>query len=268
MTLLSLIDNNAFLGEALSTPYKFNKIGKGTYTFHAADDDIVIVNVMDFKFADDSSTSMSEITFTRNGSHRVTGDGDALRIFSTVIEIVKNVASKEKPAVIILGADKDEKKRKALYQNIVKSVLAKNSQMHDYQILANINNVENEKLHAELTTLKDNRAFDYVVLIRKELLKESVEILEKQDLKAEAIGLATEWFKQNYKSFSLPLKTMRIPTSGNYIMAATVTNPKWDKPQRIYVTVVKGEVHQTTLEQWNEVVELKIASRKQSKGTS
>ncbi len=79
--------------------------------------------------------------------------------------------------------------------------------------------------------------------------EEGVEPAPKRDLKAEAIGLATKWFKENFKKFSLPLKVKRIKTSGNYIMAAKVASG--DKTKWVFAkTTADGNVKQTSVEAW------------------
>jgi hypothetical protein len=86
----------------------------------------------------------------------------------------------------------------------------------------------------------------------------------KGDKMAQAMGLATAWYKSNFKNFDLPLKTMRIPTSGQYIFATSVKNPSWDTTKRVYVKVIDGEVRQTTVQKWNQVVQDRKAMRAQS----
>jgi hypothetical protein len=75
---------------------------------------------------------------------------------------------------------------------------------------------------------------------------------EYKDRKAEAIGLGTKWFKDNFKKFELPLHVKRIPSSGNYIMASKVTG---DKSKWVYIKWVEsddggGTIKQTSSKEW------------------
>jgi hypothetical protein len=69
---------------------------------------------------------------------------------------------------------------------------------------------------------------------------------EYKDRKAEAIGMATKWFKDNFKKFELPLHVMRVPSSGNYIMASKVTG---DKSKWVYVKWIEGTGEEGTIKQ-------------------
>jgi hypothetical protein len=50
----------------------------------------------------------------------ITGTGDAYRVFSTVIEIIKNHTNQHNPKLIIFSSDTDEPSRTRLYQKFVK----------------------------------------------------------------------------------------------------------------------------------------------------
>jgi hypothetical protein len=60
------------------------------------------------------------IEFSRGGTMTVTGHGDELRIFSTIVAIVKEFIQKEKPSAIFFSSDRDETSRMKLYDRMVK----------------------------------------------------------------------------------------------------------------------------------------------------
>lgn len=65
--------------------------------------------------------------FKVNGIQNITGEGDALKIFSTVISTLKDFVKTESPAVILFTAEKDPKtdsnsSRASLYTRLVKNI--------------------------------------------------------------------------------------------------------------------------------------------------
>lgn len=64
-----------------------------------------------------------EIDFNRDGKHELTKGGDALKILSTVIEIIKKFLSNEKPKFFSFSANKKEESRVALYDRLAKRIL-------------------------------------------------------------------------------------------------------------------------------------------------
>lgn len=67
------------------------------------------------------------LVFKVDGVQNITGEGDALKIFSTVISTPKDFVKPESPEVILFTAEKDPKtdsnsSRASLYAKLVKNV--------------------------------------------------------------------------------------------------------------------------------------------------
>jgi len=96
------------LTEAFDKPYKFTKreLFKGyvVYRFDAEDKSEVDVFFKENEISEDESVWY--VTFERDLEMSVTGDGDAMRIFATVIDIIKDFTKKEKPQQLAFSADK------------------------------------------------------------------------------------------------------------------------------------------------------------------
>ena len=96
------------LDEAFDKPYKFRKqeLYKGyiVYRFIADDKSEIDVLFKENEISDDESSWA--VTFERGGSMEVTGEGDAMRILATVIEVLKDFAKKEKPQELVFSAEK------------------------------------------------------------------------------------------------------------------------------------------------------------------
>ncbi len=59
------------------------------------------------------------LEFARNGSVDITGKGDALKIFSTVASLTKEVLNKEQPGALVFLADKGSQSRVSLYKRFL-----------------------------------------------------------------------------------------------------------------------------------------------------
>ena len=96
------------LTEAFDKPYKFKKqtLYKGfiVYRFFTDDGSDVDVLFNEQEISDDES--YWSVAFERKGETGVTGEGDAMRIFATVIEVLKDFTKKEKPQELAFSADK------------------------------------------------------------------------------------------------------------------------------------------------------------------
>ena len=96
------------LTEAFDKPYKFTKreLFKGyiVYRFFTDDKSDVDVLFKENEISDDETVWY--VTFERNLEMGVTGEGDAMRIFATVIDIIKDFTKKEKPQELAFSADK------------------------------------------------------------------------------------------------------------------------------------------------------------------
>jgi hypothetical protein len=96
------------LVESFNKPYRFQG-GRGggntvVYKFYNEDKDEIEVVFEKLEWSEDEYSWI--VAFNRDGSDGVTGGGDAMRIFATVIEILKEFAKKHKPPVIGFSAFK------------------------------------------------------------------------------------------------------------------------------------------------------------------
>ena len=132
--MLKLSSHFNELTEAFDKPYKFRKqeLYKGyiVYRFIADDKSEIDVLFKENEISDDESTWT--MTFERGGKTTATGEGDAMRIFGTVIAVIQEFVKKEKPMELGFAAHKpdwmmpDQPKRseltsrERLYKTLVK----------------------------------------------------------------------------------------------------------------------------------------------------
>ena len=106
--MLKLSSHVHQLDEAFDKPYKFRKqeLYKGYFVYRFIADDKSEIDVLfkENEISDDESSWA--VTFERGGSMEVTGEGDAMRILATVIEVLKDFAKKEKPHELVFSAEK------------------------------------------------------------------------------------------------------------------------------------------------------------------
>ena len=110
------------LTEAFDKPYKFKsdglskKIGDVKYTFMTEVEDGLRGDEVDVHFDTDrfpghdkepTEDSHYTVSFDREGQDGVTGDGDAMRVFATVIAIIKDFVKKRNPKLMGFSAFKD-----------------------------------------------------------------------------------------------------------------------------------------------------------------
>tara|TARA_R100000951_G_scaffold21633_1_gene17997 strand:- start:1218 stop:1697 length:480 start_codon:yes stop_codon:yes gene_type:complete len=103
-----MLNFTEYLKEAFDKPYRFirKELYKGNivYRFVTEEKDEVDVILKENEISDDESSWT--VTFERNMSQQVTGGGDAMRIFATVIEVIKDFVKKEKPQELVFSAEK------------------------------------------------------------------------------------------------------------------------------------------------------------------
>ena len=126
-----------YIVEAFDKPYKFKNVGLSKkeggikYNFFAdqkSEVEVYFESYFDTDEDEDNGEESFAISFDRNGSGAVTGDGDAMRIFATVISIIKEVVKKRKPKVMEFSAMKDavaarssaKSSREKLYDRMLK----------------------------------------------------------------------------------------------------------------------------------------------------
>ena len=104
-----------YIAEAFDKPYPYNyKPGIAT----AKLDDGSKLEITMQRYGE-----MWIISFRRNGKANVTGQGDQMRVFATVIDVIKKFIKKESPKKIFFSAEKnkdDKDSREKLYSRLVK----------------------------------------------------------------------------------------------------------------------------------------------------
>ena len=97
-----------YVTEAFDKPYKYTKktLYKGyvVYRFFTDDGSDVDVLLQEQEISDEES--YWSVVFERKGEVGVTGEGDAMRIFATVLEILRDFTKKEKPQELAFSAEK------------------------------------------------------------------------------------------------------------------------------------------------------------------
>ena len=111
------------MNNTTNTPWQWNEDGQAE--FKIGNDEVVV----GFSYIDDPSelgfdddNDIVEVMFWRNNSAEVTGEGDALRIFSVVSEIMRDFQQKNKVDAFAFSANENEKSRLKLYTRIAKRI--------------------------------------------------------------------------------------------------------------------------------------------------
>jgi len=131
---------NEFLVEAFDAPYKlkWEKSHYGDIDAYVKLDDGTYLSLM-FNKGFDSATKQEawSVEFHRNNSQEVTGEGDAQRVFATVLAAINQFVKKYKPKNIMFSASKEEydddtgemtpslESRSSLYTKLVQRYAAK-----------------------------------------------------------------------------------------------------------------------------------------------
>ena len=106
--MIRLRTHNSRLNEAFNRPYRYTKhvLFKGHTVYRFVPDDKTEVDVIfkENEISDDES--YWAVSFERNMRQDMTGEGDAMRIFATVIDIIKDFSKKEKPQSLVFSAEK------------------------------------------------------------------------------------------------------------------------------------------------------------------
>ena len=135
------------LNEAFNRPYRYTKhrLFKGHTVYRFVPDDKTEVDVIfkEDEISDDES--VWRVSFERNMRQDMTGEGDAMRIFATVIDIIKDFTKKEKPQEMTFSAVKPDwfeielgdkpnviSSREKLYKRLVKRYAS--SMGYDYKV--------------------------------------------------------------------------------------------------------------------------------------
>lgn len=127
----------AELAEAFDKPYKYRVTYKSNDTFLASFEtdegdkvDFAAVGPEKYDDPDDAEVAW-EISFDRNYSQEKTGEGDAMRIFATVIQIIQDFIKQIDPEQMTFSAVKGNQRsnekdsREKLYSRLIKKYLSK-----------------------------------------------------------------------------------------------------------------------------------------------
>ena len=99
------------LHEAFDKPYRFSSKGlnkkEGNVKYDFTTEDSMPDEVEVYFESDGEEEPHYTISFDRDGSTSVTGEGDAMRIFATVIAIIKDFVKKRDPKLMGFSAFKD-----------------------------------------------------------------------------------------------------------------------------------------------------------------
>ena len=103
-----MLNFTQYLDESFNKPYPYTGGKKQSnyyvYNFKTDDGSRVVVKMEEMAWSDDESSW--SIVFLRNGTAVVTGEGDALKIFATVIATIKDFVKKVKPQEMTFSAEK------------------------------------------------------------------------------------------------------------------------------------------------------------------
>lgn len=122
--------------EALDTPYPYKTSidptkgrdpSKAQYKFGKGKDQ-VIVDVTRTHWHGETEEPVWDVSFQRGGSVEKTGQGDSLKIFATVLEILKKFVKDVDPSHVNFAAEKaadDKGSRSKLYMRLAKKFFGK-----------------------------------------------------------------------------------------------------------------------------------------------
>lgn len=107
------------------------------------------------------------VKFSRDGDYNLTGGKDALRIFSTIVKIMKEFAETYKPDYLAFTADKGEKSRVSFYDKLIKRFISGSNyaQLHDFT------EVNTESVRYWFRRIIEQGSDKPTLLIRKDLIK-------------------------------------------------------------------------------------------------
>jgi predicted chitinase len=137
---------NEIITEAFNTPYAFTwEKSDGAYDALAKLDDGTNLSININEEYDGEGRPYWHVEFWRNNSLEITGEGDAYRIFATVLSAIQEFINMERPKRVTFSADKEPGESRAeLYDRLVQryaagmgfSVEIENNGLHQYYILS------------------------------------------------------------------------------------------------------------------------------------
>jgi hypothetical protein len=118
-----------FIKEAFDKPYKLLRWEKGDYgdvdAIARLDDNTFLSIMFNKGFDQETKEEAWSVEFYRNNSQEVTGEGDAQRVFATVLSAIQTFIKKYKPNKVYFAANKvddtghDSPSRARLYDSLV-----------------------------------------------------------------------------------------------------------------------------------------------------
>ena len=139
-----------YITEVFDKPYKWSggNVAKGSitpendgvpedYTFRTSDGGSIEVTANHFWIDLDRQLGGMKIKktghtiaieFSKDGSYGMSGEGDAMRIMATVLDIIEAIIKKHEPAMLYFSGDKDDKEkggRVGAYKAIIKRFAGK-----------------------------------------------------------------------------------------------------------------------------------------------
>jgi len=113
-----------FLLELLNSKYDWPGLESGNNLVLAKFEDDsgqeIVVHCSRYTGPDD----LWEVEFTRDGAHHMTGGGDAIKVFSTVLDIVHEFCDAKDPHYITFSSKVGDASRVKLYKRLAKKVEA------------------------------------------------------------------------------------------------------------------------------------------------
>lgn len=155
-------------------PWKYthrsNTMHKAEFTAHDGSH-VVVSFIIGYENDGKRELTFSDIMFDRNLSTHATGAGDAIKIFSTVIDITYDFIFRVRPDVITFGAAKSEMSRVKLYSRFANQLGG--SFRQQYQKVDNLNNIEDENLKEAIKNWidsGDSSGFEIAIFVSNFLL--------------------------------------------------------------------------------------------------
>ena len=128
------LTENQNIAEAFDQPYDWRwdepeGEDRITATFNTDDDGILTVS---FEMIPRNGQEEWHVEFNKNGRQNATNEGDAYRIFATVMEIIGKFIREHAPDRMLVSAEKTSEKSSRI--NLYRRMLSKYAQPHGYDV--------------------------------------------------------------------------------------------------------------------------------------
>jgi hypothetical protein len=156
------------LSEIFSSTYTWHLQSRNCAEFVTADGSSIEVSFfpLEEQFSGEENFPFTgiDVMFSRNLQISLTGSGDSVKIFSTVIAILKDVVSKRDPDIIFFSCKKSDKSRLSFYTKLVKRFMPT-----EYIRLTSSRKIKNEHLEDLVDQLSLSDYYENFFLIKKSL---------------------------------------------------------------------------------------------------